>query len=205
MYQQIELGFGFDALEPYIDTLTMETHYGKHHAAYTKNLNDAAEKAGVADLEIEKLLEGLDSVPEEFRTAIRNNGGGFYNHNLYFETLSPNAAKQPGGKLSEKIDATFGSLSALKEELNRLALSQFGSGWAWLSSDWAGNLVLSQSANQDNPISLQTELTPLLTIDVWEHAYYLKYRNLRADYVKELWNVIDWKKVEERYELIVNP
>ncbi len=205
MYQQIQLGFGFDALEPYIDTLTMETHYGKHHAAYTKNLNDAAEKAGVADLEIEKLLEGLDSVPEEFRTAIRNNGGGFYNHNLYFETLSPDAAKQPGGKLAEKIDATFGSLSELKEELNKLALSQFGSGWAWLSSDWAGNLVLSQSANQDNPISLQTELTPLLTIDVWEHAYYLKYKNLRADYVKELWNVIDWKKVEERYELIVNP
>ncbi len=205
MYEQIKLSYAFDALEPHIDTLTMETHYGKHHATYTKNLNEAAEKAGVADQPIEKLLEKPEQIPEEFRTAIRNNGGGFYNHNLYFETLSPNAAAAPEGKLLDKINATFDSLDDLKAELTKLAMGQFGSGWAWLSADWAGNLVISQSANQDNPISLGTELTPILTIDVWEHAYYLKYKNLRGDYVKALWNVIDWKKVEERYDAIVDP
>ncbi|MCR5486312.1 MAG: superoxide dismutase [Lachnospiraceae bacterium] len=205
MFQQIELPYGFDALEPYIDTATMETHYGKHHAAYTKNLNDAVAKAGLEDMEIEKLLGGLDQVEEGYRTAIRNNGGGFYNHNLYFEALSPNAAHAPEGKLLEKINAIYGSLEALKAELTELSLGQFGSGWAWLSADWAGNLFVSKSANQDNPISLGEERIPLLAIDVWEHAYYLKYRNLRADYVKALWNVIDWKKVEERFDAVLNP
>ena len=205
MYKQAELSFGFDALEPHIDAATMETHYAKHHAAYTKNLNEAAEKAGAADMEIEELLAGLDRIPGELRAAVRNNGGGFYNHNLYFEALSPDASPAPEGRLLEKVNAIYGSTDSLKEELTRLALGQFGSGWAWLSADWAGNLFVSQSSNQDNPISLGTEQVPLLAIDVWEHAYYLKYRNLRADYVKALWNVIDWKKVEERYDRVLDP
>lgn len=200
MFKQCELAFSYDALEPHIDALTVETHYAKHHATYTKNLNDAAEKAGVADREITELLASLDSVDEAFRTAIRNNGGGFYNHNLYFETISPNGGGTPTGALGDKINETFGSFDAFKEKISALAISQFGSGWAWLSVAKDGALVLSNTGNQDNPISLGTGNTPILCIDVWEHAYYLKYKNLRADYVKELFEVIDWKLVGEKYE-----
>lgn len=201
MFEQVKLSYGSDALEPYIDTLTVETHYGKHHATYTANFNKALEKAGVTETDVVKILANLDSVADVAdRTAIKNNGGGYYNHNLYFSTLSPNPKKAPEGELAAKIDATFGSLDALIEKLSALAAGQFGSGWAWLSVTPGGELVASNSGNQDNPISLGTGNIPILALDVWEHAYYLKYKNVRPDYIKAFFEVLDWGKVEELYE-----
>ena len=203
MFKQYALPYAPDALEPVIDALTLETHYGKHHAAYTRNFNDAAEKAGVADQDAETLLASLDQVADPaLRKALRNNGGGWYNHNLYFSTLSPHAKPAPEGALKEKIDAVFGGLDALKEQLSALAAGQFGSGWAWLSANRDGALMVSASPNQDNPISEGTGYIPILAIDVWEHAYYLKYRNLRADYIKALFDLIDWDAVEKNYARI---
>lgn len=200
MFTQIALPYAYDALEPVIDTLTVETHYGKHHATYTKNFNDFAEKAGVADKSVEEVLATLDTIEDPaLRKALRNNGGGFYNHNLYFSTLSPNAKHDPEGALLEKINATFGSLDAVIEKISAAAAGQFGSGWSWLSANPAGDLMVSASPNQDNPISEGTGFVPILAVDVWEHAYYLKYRNLRPDYIKALFGIIDWKKVEELY------
>ena len=204
MYTQIKLPYAFDALEPSIDALTMETHYTKHHAAYTKNLNDAAEKAGVADRDIVSLLSGLNSIADEgLRKAIRNNGGGFYNHNLYFGTMSPSGGGQPGGALANAIDRDFGGFDILKEKLSALAAGQFGSGWGWLSADKSGKLVLSSSPNQDNPLMEGGGLTPILGIDVWEHAYYLHYKNLRADYIKAFFNVVDWAAVAANYDALL--
>ena len=203
MFNQYQLPYASDALEPVIDALTVETHHGKHHAAYTKNLNDAAEKAGVSDMDIEELLGSLDKISDEsLRKAIRNNGGGFYNHNLYFSTIAPNGAKEPAGALKAKIDETFGSFDALKQKLTDLAAGQFGSGWAWLSANKAGDLMASASPNQDNPISEGTGFIPMVAIDVWEHAYYLKYKNLRGDYINALFDIMDWKAVEENYARI---
>ncbi|MDO4418227.1 MAG: superoxide dismutase [Eubacteriales bacterium] len=203
MFTQIALPYTYDALEPVIDTLTVETHYGKHHATYTKNFNDFAEKAGVADKSVEEVLATLDTVEDPaLRKALRNNGGGFYNHNLYFSTLSPNAKHAPEGALLEKINATFGSLDAVIEKISAAAAGQFGSGWSWLSANPAGDLMVSASPNQDNPISEGTGFVPILAVDVWEHAYYLKYRNLRPDYIKALFGIIDWKKVEELYATV---
>ena len=202
MFEQIKLTYGFDALEPHIDALTMETHFTKHHAAYTKNLNDAAEKAGIAGKSIEEILSGWKkNVPEDVKTAIRNNGGGFYNHNLYFDHLSPNGGGEPSGALADRIKASFGSFDGFKEQITKAALGQFGSGWAWLATDRDGALKIMASPNQDNPL-LETEgvWRPILGIDVWEHAYYLKYRNLRADYLKAFFNVVDWSKVAKNYE-----
>lgn len=199
MFEQVKLSFAMDALEPVIDTLTMETHYGKHHATYTKTLNELAEKAGKQDTPIEELLATLDTIPDEtLRKGIRNNGGGFYNHNLYFSTLGPDN-HEPEGVLLQKINDTFGSFDAFREKISNLAVTQFGSGWAFLSTNKSGELILSQSPNQDNPISEGTGNVPILAIDVWEHAYYLKYKNLRASYVSELFKVIDWKAVEANY------
>ena len=201
MFEQIKLDFASDALEPHIDTLTMETHYGKHHATYTKALNDAAEKAGVADMPIETLLSSLDKVEDPaLRKALKNNGGGFYNHNLYFSVLSPEPQKTPEGELKKQIETAFGDLDSLKAQLKAAALRQFGSGWAWLNTDKSGALSISQSPNQDNPFSEGTELTPILAVDVWEHAYYLKYKNLRVDYIDALFEVVDWKAVEANYQ-----
>ena len=201
MFEQVKLDYAFADLEPYIDTLTMETHYGKHHATYTANLNAAAEKAGLADKPIEEVLSSLDSIADPaVRTAVRNNGGGFYNHNLYFANFSPNAAKAAEGKLAAQIDKQFGSLENLKEELTKKAVGQFGSGWAWLSANASGELKVSNSLNQDNPLMDGEGYIPLLALDVWEHAYYLKYKNLRAEYIKAYFEVLDWKKVSERYE-----
>lgn len=201
MFEQAKLNYGMNALEPHIDQLTMETHYGKHHAAYTKMFNELAEKAGVADKSAEEVLAGLDSVADEtLRKGLRNQGGGYYNHNLYFSSFSPNAAKAPTGKLADKINETFGSLDEVIDKLSKAAIGQFGSGWSFLSADKDGNLYVTASPNQDNPISEGTGRTPLLALDVWEHAYYLKYKNLRADYVKEFWEVLDWNIVSERYE-----
>lgn len=203
MFEQVKLGYASNGLEPQIDATTIETHYGKHHALYTKNLNDAAEKAGVMDKDIEELLASLDSVSDEaLRKALRNNGGGFYNHNLYFSTLSAEGNTEPVGDLKVKIDEKFGNYATLKEELTKLALGQFGSGWAWLSANKAGDLMVSASPNQDNPISEGTGFIPILAIDVWEHAYYLNYKNLRADYVAKLFEIIDWKLVEANYQRV---
>jgi len=201
MYEQIKLDYAFDALEPYIDALTVETHYGKHHLNYTNTLNTLAEKAGVADKDIVSLLSSLDSIADEtLRKGIRNNGGGCYNHNLYFGTLSPNGGGEPQGKLADKIAATFGSFDEFKEKISNAAATQFGSGWAWLSANKAGDLKITATSNQDNPLMDGSGYTPIMAIDVWEHAYYLKYKNLRAEYIKQIFNVIDWNKVAANYE-----
>ena len=204
MFEQIKLPYATDALEPYIDQLTVETHHGKHHATYTKTFNELAEKAGMADLSAEELLASLDKVSDAtLRQGLKNQGGGFYNHNLYFEMFSPSPAKAPTGKLAQAIDDTFGGLDALKEQLTTAATTQFGSGWAWLSTDKSGKLAVSKTANQDNPISEGTGMIPLVALDVWEHAYYLKYKNLRPDYIKAFFEILDWAKVSARYEEIV--
>ena len=204
MFEQVKLAYDYAALEPTIDALTVETHYAKHHATYTNNLNSFAEKAGVTGRDIEELLGNLDSISDPaLRTAIRNNGGGFYNHNLYFSTISPNGGGEAGGAIGEAITKTFGSFNDFKEQISALALGQFGSGWAWLETTADGALSVSNSLNQDNPISLGTGKKPLVAIDVWEHAYYLKYKNLRADYVKALFDIIDWKIVDENYKKII--
>lgn len=201
MFEQYKLPFEKDALEPVIDAVTVETHHGKHHATYTATFNKLAEDAGVADKSVEEILGNLDSISDEgLRKGLRNNGGGFYNHNLYFMTLSPDGGGEPTGKLADKINESFGSFGEMKQKLSDLAMTQFGSGWSFLSADKEGNLYASQSPNQDNPISEGTGRTPILAIDVWEHAYYLGYKNLRADYVKAIWDKIDWNKVAELYE-----
>jgi Fe-Mn family superoxide dismutase len=204
MFNQIQLPYAYDALEPHIDALTMETHYSKHHAAYTKNLNDAAQKAGVEDKDITLLLSSLDKISDEaLRKAIRNNGGGFYNHNLYFKTMSPNGGGEPEGDLKAALNQAFGSFTDFKDKLSGLAVGQFGSGWGWLSSDRNGKLILSSSPNQDNPLMEGNGHVPLLGIDVWEHAYYLKYKNLRADYIKAFFEVVDWKSVSDNYVNVI--
>lgn len=204
MFEQVKLPYAYDALEPYIDALTMETHYSKHHATYTKTFNDLVQKAGLEGKSAEEILMSLASVSDEsLRKGLRNNGGGYFNHNLYFSTMAPNAGGKPDGKLASKIDETFGSFESFKEKISNLAVTQFGSGWAWLSVAKGGALELCQTSNQDNPYSLNMGVKPVLAIDVWEHAYYLKYKNLRAYYVAEFFNVIDWKKVGELYEAAV--
>lgn len=202
MFKQIQLAYSFDALEPHIDALTMETHYTKHHATYTKNLNDAAQKAGIIDTSIEDVLvQWKKNIPEDIKATIRNNGGGFYNHNLYFGHLSPNAGGEPTGTLAHKIQESFSSFSDFKEQISKAAIGQFGSGWAWLASNAEGSLQIMASPNQDNPL-LETEgiWQPILAIDVWEHAYYLKYKNLRADYIKAFFEVVNWNQVAQNYE-----
>ena len=204
MFEQVKLSYDANGLEPVIDQLTVETHYGKHHAAYTKMFNELAEKAGLADMPVEELLASLDKVQDEtLRKGLRNQGGGYYNHNLYFSTLSGSPSKAPTGKLADKINETFGSLDELIDRLSKAAIGQFGSGWSFLSADKAGNLYVSASPNQDNPISEGTGRIPILALDVWEHAYYLKYKNLRADYVKAFWDVLCWKLVSDNYDRVI--
>ncbi|RFU95203.1 superoxide dismutase [Sphaerochaeta halotolerans] len=201
MFKQVELSYGFDALEPHIDELTMVTHYTKHHAGYTKNLNAAIDKdPSLKDRSIEDILKNLDSISDEkLRITVRNNGGGYANHNLYFSILSPSASPTPKGSLSDRIKKDFGTLDALKETLNSQAAGRFGSGWAFLVAHSDGSLEVVNTPNQDTPLMDKKGGVPILGIDVWEHAYYLKYKNLRADYLKAIWNVIDWAKVEESY------
>lgn len=196
--KQIELKYSFDALEPYIDRLTMETHYGKHHAGYTNNLNKAIEdNKCLQGKTIEEILKSVNELEPSIRDNVRNNGGGYYNHNLYFDILSPNPKKAPEGVLLEKINETFGSLEELQNQLTQAALGQFGSGWAWLVKDENKNLKIVKTPNQDNPLT--NGYTPILGIDVWEHAYYLKYKNVRKDYVDNFFKVLDWQKVEALY------
>lgn len=199
MYKRIELPYDFNSLEPYIDEATMKTHYGKHHLAYETNLNKALEnnEEYTKGKTLEQLLKNIADLPEGIKTAVVNNGGGVSNHNLYFSILSPNAKKDPEGKLLEAINKTFGSVDNLKEELNNASISIFGSGFAFLVKDKEGNLSIVKRPNQNSPA--MDGLVPVIAIDVWEHAYYLNYKNLRADYVKNIWNVIDWGKVEELY------
>ncbi len=207
MFEQIKLPYSFDALEKSIDATTMETHYAKHHAAYTKNFNDLTAAAGIQDKPVEVILAHWKKKSEGKADAmgIRNNGGGYYNHNLYFGHLSPDGGQEPTGVLADKIRETFGSFEKFKEEISKLAMTQFGSGWAWLSSDKDGNLKVSQSPNQDNPIlETEGEYYPIFGIDVWEHAYYLKYKNLRADYIAKFFDVVDWSVVAANYEAAKN-
>lgn len=204
MFKQIELSYSLDALQPHIDSVTMETHYGKHHAAYTKVLNETAEKLHFQDLSIEEIFAKLASVEDEsLRNALRNNGGGYYNHNLYFSILS-SQPKEAEGALLQAIARDFGSVELLKETLKKAALTRFGSGWAWLSADGEGKLYVSSSPNQDNPLIEGKNFTPILGIDVWEHAYYLNYKNLRGDYIDAFFKVLDWSKVAENYQKIIN-
>lgn len=190
------LPYAFDALEPNIDAKTMEIHHDKHHAAYVNNLNAALEGSGVPEMSIEELCRNLNKVPENIRTAVRNNGGGHANHSMFWEIMSPKGGGKPTGELAAAIDAELGGFDKFKEEMNKAGATRFGSGWAWLSLD-NGKLKVESSANQDNPY--MEGRTPIMGIDVWEHAYYLKYQNRRPDYLSAWWNVVDWNKVNDRY------
>ena len=203
MYTQYKLPYSYDALEPHIDALTMETHYSKHHAAYTKNLNDAVEKAGI-NKGIEALLSSLDSISDEaLRKTIRNNGGGYYNHNLYFSTIGTNGGGEPAGAFGKLLANEFGGFSSFQDKLSALAIGQFGSGWAWLAIDLnTGELFITSTPNQDNPLMNNVERRgiPILALDVWEHAYYLNYQNKRADYITAFWTKVNWPDVEAKYK-----
>ncbi len=196
------LPYPSDALEPHIDKLTMEIHHGKHHATYVNNLNKALESAPeLANKSLEELLaNNCAIVPEKIRTAVRNNGGGHANHSLFWELMGPKAGGQPSGKLAEAINQTFGSFEKFKEKFTEAALGRFGSGWAWLVKTLSGRLEVSSTPNQDSP--LMEGKVPVLGLDVWEHAYYLKYQNRRADYVQAWWNVVNWAAVEKRFTSI---
>ena len=194
-----ELGYATDALEPHIDARTMEIHHDKHHAGYTNNLNKALEGHGALhSLSAEQLLRGIHSLPAEIRTAVRNNGGGYVNHTLFWEIMTPGGATSPGGGLGKAIDEAFGSFADFKSKLQATAGGQFGSGWGWLCVDATGRLACFATANQDSP--LMDGFTPVLGVDVWEHAYYLNYQNRRPDYLTAWWNVVNWDKVAQRYE-----
>ena len=193
------LPYAFDALEPHIDAQTMQIHHDKHHAAYVANLNKAvADQPEVASKSVEDLIRNLASVPENIRTAVRNHGGGHANHSLFWQTLKKNNGAAPQGELAKAIDKKFGSFASFKDEFTKAATTLFGSGWAWLSLDASKELRIEPTPNQDSPLSVGR--TPLLGIDVWEHAYYLKYQNRRADYIKAFYDVINWDFVAERYQ-----
>ncbi|MGE8657779.1 MAG: superoxide dismutase [Achromobacter sp.] len=192
------LPYAYDALEPHIDALTMEIHHSKHHQTYVNNLNAALEGAGIAtDEPVEALVARIDQLPEAIRGAVRNNGGGHANHSLFWSVMSPRGGGEPDGALARAIDAELGSHAAFREAFTKAALTRFGSGWAWLSVTSAGRLVVESSANQDSP--LMQGNTPILGLDVWEHAYYLKYQNRRPEYIGAFYNVIDWPEVARRY------
>lgn len=193
-----KLAYAYDALEPHIDARTMEIHHTKHHNAYITNLNGAVEKTPELDgKSLEEMLGDLNAVPEAVRGVVRNHGGGTFNHNLFWEVMGPNAGGAPSGDLAAAIDSAFGSFDAFKAEFAKVAGGQFGSGWAWLVKNNEGLAVVA-TPNQDNPLSLG--LTPILGLDVWEHAYYLNYQNRRPDYVSAWWNVVNWDAVAEKYK-----
>jgi len=192
-----KLKYAFDALEPHIDAKTMEIHHGKHHAGYTKKLNAAIEGTDMDGKNIENILKNLD----KSNKAVRNNGGGFYNHSLFWEVMSPNGGGKPEGELASAIDAAYGSFEAFKEEFSKAAAGQFGSGWAWLCVHSGGKVEVCSTPNQDNPLMPEVGCggAPILGLDVWEHAYYLNYQNKRPEYIDAFFNVIDWKEVSSRY------
>ena len=196
-YELPDLPYAHDALEPHIDARTMEIHHGKHHAAYIANVNGALEgHDDLAAKSVEGLISDLSAVPDGIRGAVRNNGGGHANHSLFWTIMSPDGGGDPGGDLADAINAALGSFDAFKEEFHKAGMTRFGSGWAWLSVD-SGNLVVESTANQDSP--LMEGRTPILGCDVWEHAYYLNYQNLRGDYINAFFNVIDWNAVADRF------
>ena len=197
-FQLPNLPYAADALEPHIDARTMEIHHGKHHNAYVTNLNNAiADNADLAAKSIEDLVRDLDAVPEGIRGAVRNNGGGHANHSMFWEIMSGNGGGAPGGDLGSAIDSTFGGFDSFREQLTKAGMTRFGSGWAWLSVNGSGGLVVESTANQDSPLSHGH--TPILGVDVWEHAYYLNYQNRRPDYLAAWFNVINWDAVAERF------
>ena len=196
-----DLPYDYSALEPNIDTRTMAVHHDKHHGGYVNNLNKALE--GYDELQDKSALEliaNLDAIPEKIRTAVRNNGGGHVNHSMFWPSMSPDGGGEPKGKLAEAINAAFGSFANFKEQFSQAAMTRFGSGWAWLCVDADGGLVITSTPNQDNPI--QDGLVPILGLDVWEHAYYLKYENRRAEYIASWWDVVNWSDVSSNLTLM---
>jgi Fe-Mn family superoxide dismutase len=195
-YELPQLPYGYDALEPYLDAKTMEIHHTKHHQAYTNNLNAALEKhPEIADMPLEKLLADLTLVPEDIRTAVRNSGGGYWNHDFFWKVMAPKAGGEPSGKVGDAITASFGGFTPFKEMFTKAAGGVFGSGWAWLVMGPDGKLAVTGTPNQDSPLALKQK--PLLALDVWEHAYYLKFQNRRPEYIDAWWNVVNWNAVEE--------
>jgi Fe-Mn family superoxide dismutase len=198
-YELPVLPYAFDALEPFIDSTTMQIHHDKHHAAYVNNLNGAIEKhPDLSGKSLETLLKDLNAVPEDIRTVVRNHGGGTWNHTMFWEVMAPKAGGEPSGALANAISGAFGSFTNFKTEFEKAANGRFGSGWAWLVKKSDGGLSVVSTANQDNPMS--DGLTPLMGLDVWEHAYYLKYQNRRAEYVTNWWNLVHWTEVERRFK-----
>ena len=195
-FKQPGLGYAYDALEPHIDAMTMELHYSKHHAGYTNKFNTAVNDAGITETNVEEIFGKISKYPD----AVRNNGGGYYNHNLFWAVMSPDGGGVPGGELLKGIEKSFGSFSSFKEKFSTAAATLFGSGWAWLVYS-NGRLVVTSTPNQDNPLMdiAPVKGTPLLLIDVWEHAYYLKYQNRRTEYIDAFWNVVNWDYVSELY------
>ncbi|CAH2247336.1 Destroys radicals which are normally produced within the cells and which are toxic to biological systems [Enterococcus faecium] len=197
-YTLPDLPYAYDALEPYIDEETMHLHHDKHHNTYVTNLNAAIEKyPELGEKTIEELLSDMDAIPTDIKTAVRNNGGGHANHSFFWEIMAPNAGGEPTGEIKEAINEAFGDFSSFKEEFKKAAAGRFGSGWAWLVME-NGKLAITSTANQDSP--LMEGKTPILGLDVWEHAYYLKYKNVRQDYIAAFWNVINWDEVNKRFE-----
>ena len=192
------LSYAYDALEPHIDAATMEIHHTKHHQTYITNVNAAIEGTEYAEWPVEKLVASVKQLPENLRGAVTNHGGGHANHSLFWEVMSPNGGGQPQGSVAQAIDAELGGFDAFKEAFTKAALSRFGSGWAWLSVTPKKKLVVESSGNQDSP--LMNGNTPILGLDVWEHAYYLKYQNRRPEYINAFYNVVDWANVEKRYQ-----
>jgi len=202
-----ELPYSYDALEPNIDARTMEIHYTKHHAAYVAKLNAAVEGTEWENKSIDEIVKNLDKLPENIRGAVRNNGGGHWNHSFFWNIMSPEGGDGPSGELESAIDETFGTLEKLKEEFANAAATRFGSGWAWLTVHDEGKLCVSSTANQDNPLMKDQGMcggTPILGLDVWEHAYYLNYQNRRPDYVSAWWNVVNWSEVDALWSVAKN-
>lgn len=197
-YELPDLPYEYDALEPHIDERTMKIHHGKHHQGYTNKLNAALEGHKFASLPIEEVLKRIEEVPADKKQAVINNGGGYANHKLFWTILSPNGGGSPTGDVATAIDKTFGSFDKFKEEFNSTAAGRFGSGWGWLCVDGSGNLKVLSTPNQDSPI--MDGLTPILGVDVWEHAYYLNYQNRRPDYIAAFWNIVNWDQVEKYYQ-----
>ncbi|MGE8492356.1 superoxide dismutase [Comamonas sp.] len=200
-YTLPKLAYAYDALEPNIDAQTMEIHYSKHHQTYVNNLNAAVEGTEFANLSIEALVAQVESLPEKLRLPVRNNGGGHANHSLFWEVMSPSGGGLPQGDVARAIDADLGGFDAFKDAFTKAALSRFGSGWAWLTVTPAGKLAVESSANQDSPLmkGIGSGNTPILGLDVWEHAYYLKYQNRRPEYIAAFYNVVDWGVVARKY------
>lgn len=197
-YTLPDLPYAYDALEPYIDEETMHLHHDKHHNTYVTNLNAAIEKyPELGEKSVEELISDMDAIPEDIKTAVRNNGGGHANHSFFWKIMSPNAGGEPTGAIKEAIDTAFGDFASFKAEFKTAATGRFGSGWAWLVVD-DGKLVVTSTANQDSP--LMEGQVPVLGLDVWEHAYYLNYKNVRPDYIEAFWNVVNWDEVNKQFE-----